>query len=91
MSKTSFEENIRHSKLQSPERGYPYDLVERILTEVDFTNRKTTLQEKNKARLTTLHFVAQFNPLTNTLIYTLRIISVIWMQKYGIVNAISRT
>lgn len=76
MSKTSFEENIRHSKLQSPER-VTYDLVERILTEVDFTNRKTTLQEKNKARLTTLHFVAQFNTPTNTLIYTLRIICVI--------------
>ena len=42
-SKIIFEKKIRHSKSRLRERGYPNDLVESILTEVDFTNRKTTL------------------------------------------------
>ena len=66
-SKIVFEKNIRHSKSRLRERGYPNDLVESILTEVDFTNRKTTLQEKNKVRLTKLPFVTQYNSSVTSL------------------------
>ena len=48
-SKPLFEENISNFKSRLRERGYPSDLVEKILSEVKFTERKSALQEKTKS------------------------------------------
>lgn len=61
-SKPLFEENISNFKSRLRERGYPSDLVEKILSEVKFTERKSALQEKQKVRKNILPFVTQYNP-----------------------------
>ena len=61
-SKPLFEENISNFKSRLHERGYPSDLVEKILSEVKFTERKSALQGKQKVRKNILPFVTQYNP-----------------------------
>jgi len=66
-SKALFEESINNFKLRLRDRGYPNNIVEKILAEVKFTERKYALQEKQKVRKTLLPFVTQYNPLVPNL------------------------
>ena len=43
-------------------RGYPDLLVNKVLAEVQFTDRKSALRQKQKMRKKILPFVTQYNP-----------------------------
>ena len=62
-SQTTFEENIRNFATRPESRGYPTATVEKHLSEVKFSERKTSLTNRNK---TTQHkflpFVTQYHP-----------------------------
>jgi len=66
-SRTLYEENVNNFKSRLRERGYPNNLVEEILSEVKFNERKFTLQEKEKVRKNILPFVTQHNPAVQNL------------------------
>ena len=62
-SKYLFEESINNFKSHLRVRGYPDNLVNKVLAEVKFTDRESALQQKpqgEKNKLTP--FVAQYNP-----------------------------
>ena len=61
-SKVMFEENIKNFRTLLTSRGYPNKLVEKILTEVKFAERKNALTQKQKAHKKILPFVTQFRP-----------------------------
>ena len=48
-SKVMFEENIKNFKTRLTSRGYPYKLVEKILSEVKFAERKNALTQKTES------------------------------------------
>ena len=56
-SKVMFEENIKNFRTRLTSRGYPNNLVEKILSEVKFAERKNALTQKK-----ILPFVTQFHP-----------------------------
>ena len=58
-SKATFEENISNFKTRLLARGYLRNLIEKILSEIKFTGRKSTFlkQENNNARNDILPFV----------------------------------
>ena len=47
-SKVVFEENIKNFKTRLASRGYPSNLVDKILSEVNFAERKNALTQKQK-------------------------------------------
>ena len=62
-SKTKFEENISNFKSHLRVRGYPDALVNKVLAEVKFTNRKSALEQKpHRVQSGLMPFVTQYNP-----------------------------
>ena len=61
-SKTSFEKKIKNFRSNLRVRGYPEKLVNKVLAEVEFKNRKSALQQKPKLQKRLLPFVTQYNP-----------------------------
>ena len=61
-SKVMFEENIKYFRTRLTSRGYPNNLVEKILSEVKFAERKNALTQTQKAHKKILLFVTQFHP-----------------------------
>ena len=64
-SKDTFEENISKKKLQN--RGYPRNLVEKLLSEIKFTGRGSVLKASNKTQKDILPFVTQYQPSVSNL------------------------
>ena len=66
-SQRTFEENIRDFAARLKNRGYPAPIVEKHLSEVKFSERKTSLQNKNRtAETKILPFITQYHSaLTN--------------------------
>ena len=61
-SKVMFEENITNFRTRLTSRGYPNNLVDKILSEVKFAERKNALTQKQIAHKKILPFVTQFHP-----------------------------
>ena len=61
-SKDMFEKNIKNFRTRLISRGYPNSLVDKILNEVNFADRKNALTQKQKAQKKILPFVTQFQP-----------------------------
>ena len=61
-SETTFNENIRQLKSCLRVRGYPNTLVNKVLSEVIFEERKSALQQKEKTHKSILPFVTQYLP-----------------------------
>ena len=62
-SKVTFEENIKNFGSHLRVRGYPDNLVNKVLAEVKFTDRKSALQQKpQKVQNGLMPFVTQCNP-----------------------------
>ena len=61
-SKIVFEEKITNFKAHLLQRGYPEDLINTTLSEVNFKDRKLALQQKPKTNLRILPFVTQYQP-----------------------------
>ena len=62
-SQLSFEENISNFKTRLQNRGYPARIVEKHLSGIKFSDRETSLAQKNKtARKKILPFVTQYHP-----------------------------
>ena len=62
-SETKFEENICNFKSNLRARGYPDYLVNKVLAEVKFTNRRLALEQKpQRVRSGLMPFVTQYNP-----------------------------
>ena len=61
-SEKLYEDNIKKFKTRLCERGYPDNLINNILGEIRFEERKSALQEKQKMRKDILPFVTQYNP-----------------------------
>ena len=61
-SKIIFEEKITNFKAHLLQRGYPEDLINTTLSEVNFKDRKLALQQKPKTNLRILPFVTQYQP-----------------------------
>jgi len=49
-SKTTFEENIVNFKIRLVARGYPVNLIDKHLSEINFTERKSALKQNKKIR-----------------------------------------
>ncbi|KAL9977710.1 hypothetical protein ACROYT_G015146 [Oculina patagonica] len=62
-SQLTFEENIRNFAVRLKNRDYPTAIVQKHLSEVKFSERKTALKNKNKAaQKKILPFVTQYHP-----------------------------
>ena len=62
-SRTTFEENIRNFATRLKDRGYPAATVEKHLSEVKFSERETSLTNRNRtAQKKILPFVTQYHP-----------------------------
>ena len=61
-SKDMFDKNIKNFRTHLISRGYPNSLVDKILSEVNFADRKNALTQKQKAQKKILPFVTQFQP-----------------------------
>ena len=61
-TKVVFEENIKNFKTRLASRGCPSNLVDKILSEVNFAERKNALTQEPKAYKKILPFVTQFQP-----------------------------
>ena len=57
-----FEEKITNFKSHLLQRGYPEDLINTTLSEVNFKDRKLALQQKQKRNLRILPSVTQYQP-----------------------------
>ena len=66
-SKDTFEENISQFKRHLRDRGYPRNLVEKLLSEIKFTRRSSVLKGKNKTQKDILPFVTQYRPSVSNL------------------------
>ena len=73
------EENIKNVRTRLASRGYPNPLVDKIISEVKFTERKNTLTQTQKANKTILPFVTQFHP-------SLRCLKDILMEKRHLIQ-----
>ena len=58
----TFEENINNFKTRLISRGYPEQIVETILSEVKYEDRKEFLKKKMRTQKRLLPFVTQFQP-----------------------------
>ena len=61
-SKDMFDKNIKNFRTHLISRGYPNSLVDKILSKVNFADRKNALTQKQKAQKKILPFVTQFQP-----------------------------
>ena len=61
-SKDAFEENISKFKRHLRDRGYPRNLVEKLLSEIEFTRRYSVIKGKNKTQKDILPFATQYRP-----------------------------
>ena len=61
-SKNTFEENIVAFKSRLYARGYPDGLVNKVLSEVKFEERKLALQQNKRTHNRILPFVTQYHP-----------------------------
>ena len=61
-SKTTFEENITLFKQRLRYRGYLDNLIDKTLSEVNFRERMSALQNKQKTRKNILQFVTEYRP-----------------------------
>ena len=61
-SAKSFYENIYNFKKRLRARGYPHNLIEKITSEVKFTERKSALQKNNEVQKKILPFVTMYHP-----------------------------
>ena len=61
-SKVIFPEQITNFKAHLLQRGYPEDLINTTLSEVNFKDRKLALQQKQKINLRILPFATQYQP-----------------------------
>ena len=61
-SAKSFYENIYNFKKRLRARGYPHNLIEKITSEVKFTERKSALQKNNEVQKKILPFVTTYHP-----------------------------
>ena len=61
-SETNFEENITLFKQRLRNRGYPNNLIDKTLSEVNFSERLSALQNKQKKRKNILPFVTLYRP-----------------------------
>ena len=59
-SKVVFDENFKNFKTRLVSRAYPSNLVDKILSEVNFAERKNALTQKQKVHKKILPFVTQF-------------------------------
>jgi len=59
-----FEENIKIFKTRLTSRGYPDNLVDKILYEVEFAERNNTLTQKQKAHKKILPFRDTMSSIT---------------------------
>ena len=66
-SKNSFEENITAFRSLLHVRGYPDNLVNKVLSEVKFEERKSALLQKIGAHNRILPFVTQYHPAVTNL------------------------
>ena len=57
---SSFEENISKFKRHLRDRGYPRDMVKKLLSEMKFTRRGSVLKRNNKRQKDILPFVTQY-------------------------------
>ena len=67
-SEETFIENIRLFKLRLRARGYPYNLIDKTLSEVKFSDRK----DNTRVQKEILPFVTQYNPSVPNLKHTLK-------------------
>jgi len=62
-SKTTFEENILNFKIRLVARGYPLNLIDKHLSEINFTERKSALKKNQKKNMKDiLPFVTKYEP-----------------------------
>ena len=61
-SETRLEESICNFKSNLRVRGYPDYLVNKVLTEVKFRNRRSALEQKPRRVSGLMPFVTQYNP-----------------------------
>ena len=61
-SAKSFYENIYNFKKRLRARGYPHNLIEKITSEVKFTEQKSALQKNNEVRKKILPFITMYHP-----------------------------
>ena len=66
-SKNSFEENIKAFRSRLHVRGYPDNLVNKVLSEVKFEERKSALLQGIRAHNRILPFVTQYHPAVTNL------------------------
>ena len=66
-SAKSFVENINQFKARLRAKDYPDSLVERIMSEVKFSARKSALQQRQRLRSEILPFVTTFHPAASNL------------------------
>ena len=71
-SEETFVENIRLFKLRLRARGYPYNLIDKTLSEVKFSDRKKALKDNTRVQKEILPFVTQHNPSVPNLKHTLK-------------------
>jgi len=57
-----FEENIKNFRTRLTSTGYPNNLVDKIISEVKFEERKNALTQTQKSHKRILPFVTQFHP-----------------------------
>ena len=61
-SEETFVANIRIFKLRLRARGYPNNLIEKTLSEVEFSDRHKALKDNTRVQREILPFVTQYNP-----------------------------
>ena len=71
-SEETFIQNIRLFKLRLRARGYPYNLIDKTLSEVKFSDRKKALKDNTRVQKEILPFVTQYNPSVPNLKHTLK-------------------
>ena len=66
-SETTFGESISNFKSRLITRGYPHEMIQTTLSEVNFAKRQSTLQQKKKTRKQILPFVTTYHPSVRNL------------------------
>ena len=61
-SAETFDENIYNFKKHLRARGYPHNLIEKITSEVKFTEQKSDLQKNNEVQKKILPFIITYHP-----------------------------
>jgi len=66
-SKTTFKENILNFRVRLVARGYQLNLIDKHLSEINFTERKSALKQNKKDTKDVLPFVTQYEPAVNVM------------------------